>query len=263
MSYTRWVGSRLIRALTSLRGVVSFGLITCGVLITKGRTASNVIYPLIWQQVMRSGVALLPMVLFLAVALGLVVIGQTVSLATQVGARQYLGMVMVTVVVRELGPLLAALIVLARAGTGTVIELGTARASREVEALELIGIDPIHYFVVPRIIGMALGVFCLTVYMIVVALLAGYLWAFVQNVPILPSDYFNQLAGALHPLDFVALGLKSTGMGVLIALVTCYHGLAQPLHIEDVSKATIRAITQSVVLCVMADALFLIIYLLL
>lgn len=259
-SYTRWVGHRLIRALQSLRGVAAFGLITCGVALAKGRTASNVIYPLVWQQVVRAGVALLPMVAFLGLALGLVVIGQTVSLVTQVGARQYLGTAMVTVVVRELGPFLAALIVLSRAGAATVIELGTARASREVEALELLGIDPIHYFVLPRILGMALGVFCLTVYLIVISLFSGYLWAFVQNVPVLPLDYFNQLAAALHPLDFVLLGLKSGGMGVIIALVSCYHGLARPLHIEDVARATISAITQSVILCVLVDALFLWLY---
>lgn len=75
-SYTRWVGHRLIRALQSLRGVAAFGLITCGVALAKGRTASNVIYPLVWQQVVRAGVALLPMVAFLGLALGLVEIGR-------------------------------------------------------------------------------------------------------------------------------------------------------------------------------------------
>ncbi len=82
------------------------------------------------------GVALLPMFFFVALALGFLVVGQTVSALAKVGAISYLGSTMVIVVVRELGPLLAAFLVLARVGTAHVIELGTARALGEVEALE-------------------------------------------------------------------------------------------------------------------------------
>src|SRR5438552_12711566 len=201
------------------------------------------------------------MLMFLAVALGLVIIGQTVSLLTRVGANAYLGTVMVTVVVRELGPLLTALIVLSRAGTSNVVELGTARALGEVEALEVLGIDPIHYLVVPRVIGMALGIFSLTVYLILIALASGYLWAFLQDVPLTPGDYFQQLAGALRGLDFVLLGLKTCAFGIIISIVTCYFGLATPLRLEEVSRATVHAVAQSVIVCVLVDALFIIIYL--
>ena len=201
------------------------------------------------------------MFLFMSAALGLVVIGQTVSWLTRVGAINYLGTVMVVVVVRELGPLVAALLVLARIGTANVIELGTARAMGEVEALEALGIDPVHYLVVPRVMGMALGVFALTVYLILGALLSGYLWAFLQDVPLRPGDYFHQLAGALSGLDFALLAVKTLAFGFIIALVTCYHGLAQPLRLEEVSRATVAAVAQSVIACVLIDALFIIIYL--
>jgi phospholipid/cholesterol/gamma-HCH transport system permease protein len=99
------------------------------------------------------------MFLFVAAALGFLVIGQTVSWLTRVGAIKYLGSIMVIVVVRELGPLLAALLVLARVGTANVVELGTARALGEVEALEALGIDPVHYLVVPRVAGIVVGMF--------------------------------------------------------------------------------------------------------
>src|SRR5213075_1694958 len=101
-----------------------------------------------------------------AAALGLVVIGQTVSWLTKYGAINYMGSIMVIVVVRELGPLIAALLVLARIGTANVVELGTARAMGEVEALEALGIDPVHYLVMPRVIGMAVGILALTIYLI-------------------------------------------------------------------------------------------------
>jgi len=62
----------------------------------------------------------------------------------------------------------------------------------EVEALEALGIDPVHYLVVPRVLGMAVGVFSLTVYLILGALISGYVWAFLQDVPLRPTDYFRQ-----------------------------------------------------------------------
>ena len=260
-SLTGYVGRGLFRFLLTMQGLGAFALITLGVMIRRFGDARQVMRPRVFQEVSRAGLRLLPMFLFMSAALGLLVIGQTVSWLTRVGAINYLGTVMVVVVVRELGPLVAALLVLARIGTANVIELGTARAMGEVEALEALGIDPVHYLVVPRVIGMALGVFALTVYLIIGALLSGYLWAFLQDVPLRPGDYFRQLANALSGLDFALLGIKTTAFGFIIALVTCYHGLAKPLRLEQVSSATISAVAQSVIACVLIDALFIIIYL--
>ena len=260
-SLTSYLGRGLFRFLLTLQGLGAFTLITLGVMLTRFGAARQVIHPLVFKEAARAGLRLLPMFLFMSAALGLVVIGQTVSWLTRVGAINFLGTVMVVVVVRELGPLVAALLVLARIGTANVIELGTARAMGEVEALEALGIDPVHYLVVPRVMGMALGVFSLTVYLILGALLSGYLWAFVQDVPLRPGDYLHQLANAVSGLDFVLLAVKTLAFGFIIALVTCYHGLAQPLRLEEVSGATVAAVAQSVFACVLIDALFIIIYL--
>jgi phospholipid/cholesterol/gamma-HCH transport system permease protein len=260
-AYTNYIGRKLFRFLLTIQGLGAFALITLGVLISKFGAARRVMRPVIFHEISRAGLRLLPMFLFLSAALGLVVIGQTVSWLTRVGAIDYLGTIMVIVVVRELGPLLAALLVLARIGTANVIELGTARAMGEVEALEALGIDPVHYLVVPRVVGMAVGVFCLTVYLILGALASGYLWAFLQEVPLRPGDYFRQLAGALSGLDFALLAIKTVSFGFIIAIVTCYHGLAQPLRLEEVSYATVRAVAQAVIACVLLDALFIIVYL--
>jgi len=114
---------------------------------------------------------------------------------------------------------------------------------------------------VPRVIGMAVGIFSLTVYLILGALLSGYLWAFLQDVPLTPGDYFRQLAQALTWLDFALLAAKTFAFGSVLAIVTCYHGLAQPLWIGEVSRATVRAVGQSIVGCFLIEALFIIIYL--
>ncbi len=260
--YLNFVGRQIFRLLQTTQGVGAFALITLGVTLTKFNTSWRVIHPLIRAQIDRAGVRLLPGIVLLGLVLGLVIVGQTVSLLQKVGAEQYAGTVMVTVLIRELGPLATALVVLARVGTAIVIELGMSRAQGEVEALEALGIDPVHYLVMPRVIGLATAIFSLTVYLILVAVGSGYLFVFLQDVPLLPGDYFGQIARALAWEDFALLGLKTATFGAIIATVTCYQGLAQRLRLEEVSDATTRAVAQSVAGCVLADALFIVVYLL-
>jgi len=260
-SYVNFFGRKLLRFGATVKGMGAFVFITLGVLVRKVRVARAVIRPLVFEHLARSGLYLTPMAGFMSLALGLVVIGQTVSLLSRVGATDLVGTIMVSAVVRELGPLMAAALVLCRSGAANVVELGTARAQGEVESLEALGIDPVHYLVAPRVVGMAVGIFALTVYLILGALLSGYLWAFLQDVPLSPTEYLQQLVAALDGLDFVLLGAKTAAFGITIAIITCYHGLAQPLTLTDVSRATVMAVGQSILACVAIDALFVIAYL--
>ncbi|HEY3762633.1 MAG TPA: ABC transporter permease [Verrucomicrobiae bacterium] len=247
--------------LITVQGLAAFALITLAVILKKFNVAPHVIHPMIRREISRAGIQLLPMFLFVAFMLGFLVIGQTVSVAARFGAIDYIGTVMVTVVMRELGPLLAAVLILARVGTANVIELGTARALNEVEALESLGIDPVHYLIVPRVIGITLGVFSLTIYLVLAALVSGYLFVFLQNVPLNPGDYFKELADSMNWLDFALLALKSCAFGFFIGIVTCYHGLAQPLRLQEVSRVTVRAIAQGIIACIFIDAIFIVLYL--
>ena len=260
-SYMDFLGRKLFLFLLTIQGLGAFALITLGVILKKSSVAHSVMHPRIRHEINRAGIALMPMFVFVALALGFLVVGQTVSALAKVGATDYLGSTMVIVIVRELGPLLTAVLVLARVGTANVIELGTARALGEVEALEALGIDPVHYLIVPRVLGMMAGIFSLTIYLIIGALASGYLWAFLQDVPLTPGDYFKQLVESLDWLDFALLALKTIAFGFFIAIVTCYHGLAQPLRLEDVPRVAVRAVTQGVIVCVLIDALFIVLYL--
>jgi phospholipid/cholesterol/gamma-HCH transport system permease protein len=260
-NYTDFLGRKIFLFLITAKGIGAFALITLGVIFKKLNVASNVIHPMIRREISRCGTRLFPMYMFVALALGFLAIGQTVTVAARFGAFDYIGTIMVTVIVRELGPLLAAMLALARVGNANVIELGTARALNEVEALESAGIDPVHYLVVPRVIGMTLGVFSLTVYLILAALGAGYLFVFLQNVPLTPGDYFSELASSLSWLDFALLALKSCTFGFFIGIVTCYHGLAQPLRLDELSRLAIRATSQGIIACVFIDAIYFFLYL--
>lgn len=259
-NYTDFLGRKIFLFLITAQGIGAFALITLGVIFKKLNTASNVVHPMIRREISRGGTRLFPMFMFVAVALGFLAIGQTVIVAERFGAFDYIGTIMVTVIVRELGPLLAAMLALARVGNANVIELGTARALNEVEALESAGIDPIHYLVVPRVIGMTLGVFSLTIYLILAALCSGYLFVFLQNVPLTPGEYFSELASSLSWLDFALLALKSCTFGFFIGIVSCYHGLAQPLRLEEISRVAVRATSQCIIVCVLIDALYFLLY---
>ncbi len=248
--------------LQTAQGLGAFSLITLGVMLRKRRLAREVMQPRIRREITRSGSRLLPMFSFLALALGFLVVGQAVTQLSSIGATNYVGSLMVTVVVRELGPLLAVMMMLARVGAANVIELGTARAQGEVEALEALAIDPVHYLVVPRVIGMAAGVFALTIYLILGALGGGYLWAFLMmpSLELTPGEYISQIADALNWMDFVLIAVKTLTFGFFIAVVTCYHGLAQPLRQEDVSRVAVQAVTQGIIVCTLVDLIFIVLY---
>lgn len=255
---TGMIGLGLLRFFATVQHIGAFSLITLGVAVTKLFVAQRVIFPAVQQQLARAGVRLLPIIGFIGAAVGFVIVGQTLSLLAQVGQVGLTGDLLVMVVVREVAPFVAALVVLARVGTATVVELGTARALGEVETLEALGIDPIHFLVVPRVIGLTCSVMALTVYLTLITLFSGWVFAVIANLPYPLAVYFGYIAGALEWYDFVLIGAKTASFGAVSAMVVCYHGLAQPVRIEDVSAATTRTVAQCVVAFGLLDGAFLI-----
>lgn len=262
-SYTNAVGRWLLAAADTAWRLLAFALITLGVMVTRRRTARALMRPLIAHHIAVAGIHLLPIVTLAAVALGWVIVGQTVALLSRVGAHDYVGTVMVLAVVREIGPLATALLVLMRVGVPTVIQLGTARATGEVEGLEALGIDPVHFLVVPRVFGMMIGLFALTAYLLVGALLSGYVVALVQEIPLAPGEYLRQVVEALTWADFVIVTLKSLSFGLVIALASCFQGLARPLELREVSTITSTAVVASLLGCLVLDGVFILFYLVL
>lgn len=240
--------------------LLAFTLITLGAAAVHRGQAGSLFRPLIWEQIYRAGVGMVPTVTFLGFALGGVVVGQTEVILQQVGATQYTGALLVTLIVRELAPLVAGLVVMARVGTASVIEMGTARALGEIEALEALGIDPVHYLVVPRVIGFTVAVAGLTVYCILAALASGYAVAFSRGLSLNPADFLNRIAEAMVWADFPLLALKSGLFGTITALVVCYQGLARPLRLEDIGDTTARTVVLCLVICLSLDVLFIPLY---
>ena len=163
-----------------------------------------------------------------------------------------MGSIIVVTVIRELGPLVTAFIVVGRSGSAIATELGIMSVTREVVALRLMGIPISRFVIMPRMVGMVLSMLCLTLYFDVVAVFGGYLVADAQLT--IPLDAFAEsVIRALSTTDVFMTAIKGLGFGSAVAAVCCYHGLAVRSSYTEVPQQTTRAMINSFVLCLLVD----------
>ena len=251
------VGRHVLQSPSGLRRRMRFVRTTGAAMVHIPKPLRSAVRATTATQIWRCGIRQLPLVSLVGLALGLLVIGQAVALLQQVSAQRYIGTVMVTVVLRELGPLLTAFLVAARPGTATVVELGALQFAGKVDEVDRLGMRTMREWVAPRVKALAVATFCLTIDLIAVALVSGYVVAFLHGVPLRLPAYAGQLADALHWMDFALIAAKATLFGIVIAVVSCYHGLERMLHIEEFPAATTRAVVESLGWCGLLDAVFL------
>lgn len=203
------------------------------------------------RQVYFSGLEAVRIILTMALIIGTVIIAQIASIAG--GASGFLtGKVMTWIVVRELGPLLVAIVVIARSGTAVAAELSQMKINGELESLSLLGIPVGSYLVMPRILGIGTALTMLTVYFEVTALLGGFLVASLGwNVPF---DLYQQGIFSVLTLGGVLASLvKSALFGLVIAAVCCRNGLAVGRSVTQIPQAATRAVMQSLLLVLLLD----------
>jgi phospholipid/cholesterol/gamma-HCH transport system permease protein len=206
------------------------------------------------NQVRFTAVHALPLLGVVAGAIGLSVVVQAYASA-RLGMAPTLGSVFTTVVLRELGPLLTAVVVIGRSGTAIAAELATTRVLREAEALESMGVDPLQYWVGPRVAAAAVSMMLLIVYFDAVALLGGALIATAMGLTTLP-EFAESLRLAVRPADvWLTLG-KGAVFGAGIALLCSHEGLTGGDRPTDIPQAVTRAVVSSLLFVFLASALF-------
>lgn len=218
---------------------------------TTGRRAK--IYVL-YKQIYFTGIQALPVVSWMALLIGLIIVGQTISVLPKIGREGLIGEILVWVVIRELGPVFAAIIVTARSGTAIAAELGSMKVNDEITALEIMGIDLGHYIVMPRVIGTTVAVFSLTFYFEAVAILGGYLLAGFGKSLTFPA-YMASIFNASGIADLFASSLKSIIFGLIIGSVCCYHGLRVGKSITQIPQETTKAVMRSLLLIFIVDGI--------
>lgn len=219
-------GGVIIGFFRSLAKLMGFG-VSVIVHSSNPRTWRRTVREEFIEQCHRSGVKALPAVSVTGALIGTAMVFQFVYWLSIFGQEDIVGTMVVLVVIREIAPLLVAVIAVGRSGTVMAGELGSMRWSGQIRVLESQGIDPFLYLVIPRVLALALSVFCLTITFIVVSLTAGYLIAnFLGALNESPLQFINGVLSAMGVSDYVLIPLKTVLIGFFVGLITCTIPLA-------------------------------------
>jgi len=211
------------------------------------------------MQILFTGFEALAITGLIAMALGAVIIVQGVNLLPQFGQGQLIYAILITVITRELGPLLTAFIITARSGTAIATELGNMVISHEIEAYVSVGINPISYLVVPRFLGVVISMLLLNIYFNIFGLVGSYfLTQFIR--PIQFMEYFGNLLSQIRLADITSSFVKSIVFGAIISTVATYNGFAVQQASTEIPQKVIKAVGQGFILCIFADAIITMIY---
>lgn len=188
----------------------------------------------------------LALVALTALLLGGVILLQVLGALSGLVSEAYLSQLVALLVVRELGPLLVAVLVISRSGTAIAAEMAATKLDREVDTLYAVGVDPIAYLLLPRIVGGVISLFTLLILFDAVALLGGFLVASVR-IPFSFRLYLGALEAAIGPVELVETLLKSIAFGAAIPLICAHGGLRVRRSPTEIPQAVTRAAVESVV----------------
>jgi phospholipid/cholesterol/gamma-HCH transport system permease protein len=207
------------------------------------------------SQVVRVGVKSIGIVILVSSSIGLILALQTAPSLQQFGQVDKVANLVAVAVFRELGPLIAAIVLTGFAGASIAAEIGTMVVGEEIEALESMALNPIRFLVVPRVLATTMSLILLTVFADTAAVLAGGFIGVTQlGIPfeIYQANTIEQLGTS----DFLTGLAKAAVFGAILGLIACRNGLAVSGGAAGVGKATTDTVVQTVVTVIFADLFF-------
>jgi phospholipid/cholesterol/gamma-HCH transport system permease protein len=215
--------------------------------------------PVKWEQFLRqmaeAGAGAVPIVVLINFMLGLILAFQMAYVFRDYGATPLIANIVGVAVTRELGPLLAAILVAGRSGSAMAAEIGTMVVTEEVDALQMMALKPRRFLLVPRFAALALAVPALCVFADVAGILGGACVG-ILSYDIGPHTYYSKTVGALAVSDITTGLLKSFFFGNIVAVIGCLHGLRLRGGPEAVGRAATTAVVESIIAVVVFDAMF-------
>ena len=209
--------------------------------------------------VQHTGLNALPIVGLLTFLLGFVVAYQGGVQLRTYGANIFVVELVGLIMLRELAPLIAAIIIAGRTGSAYAAEIGTMRVTEEVDAMKTIGISPHDQLVLPKVIGLMIAMPLLTVFADVLGIFGGMVMA--SNVlEVSFTDFLQRMPDAISVSDFVVGVVKAPVFALIIATVGCYQGFQVSGGADSVGRQTTIAVVQSIFLVIIADAAFSILF---
>lgn len=211
--------------------------------------------PAIVSQMVRVGVRSIFIIGLVSSCVGFILALQMAPPLDQFGSKDLVANITGVAIFRELGPLIAAIVMTGFAGAAIAAEIGTMVVGEEIEALEAQALNPVRFLVVPRVVAAVISMTCLTIFANLMAVTAGW---FVGITALgIPSErYIQNLLDQVKLVDFFTGIGKSTVFGLLIGLIACNNGLRVTGGAAGVGAATTNTVVQSIVAIVIADLMF-------
>jgi phospholipid/cholesterol/gamma-HCH transport system permease protein len=212
-------------------------------------------YPsLIGRQMLDIGYFSLPVVGLTALFTGMVLALQSYTGFSRFNAESAIATVVVLSVTRELGPVIAGLMVAGRVGAAMAAEIGTMRVTEQIDALTTLSTDPMRYLVLPRLLAGLITLPCLVLVADIIGVFGGYLVA-VYKLNFNPVTYLTQTERYLETMDIVSGLVKAAVFGFIVALMGCYHGYHSRGGAEGVGQATTQAVVSASILILLLNYL--------
>ena len=207
------------------------------------------------HQAMSIGVEALPIVSLISFFVGTILALQGAYQLRKLGAMQLVADAVAIVVTRELGPLMTAIMVIGRSGSAFAAEIGTMKVNEEIDALETMALEPVHFLVAPKFLAMILMMPCLTTWADFMGVVGGGFFG-VTNAGFTWASYFRATLHALVLRDIVTGLIKSVMFGLVITAVGCQEGFETGLGSEEVGRSTTSAVVKSIFLVIVVDLIF-------
>lgn len=206
----------------------------------------------LFRQMVRVGVDSLPVVLLTAMFTGMVMALQTFSVLARFGAERYVGSLVSLSMVRELAAVLSGLVIAGRVGSAMGAELGTMRVTEQIDALEVMATNPVHYLVVPRVWATTFMLPLLVLLADGIGIFGGYLVAVVM-MGSNPVAHMDNTFRFMDVSDLTSGLIKAAVFGLLIAVIGCQQGLHTRGGAEGVGRSTTRSVVIASVAILISD----------
>lgn len=207
-----------------------------------------------WVTAQKAGVDALVVAGMVSFLTGMIMAFQAAVPLKQFGVDIFVVNLVALALLRELGPIMTAVVLAGRSGSAFAAEIGTMKVNEEIDALKTMGLDPVRFLVIPRVLAGFVVTPVLTVYSNALGVAGGFLVMMAQGFPF--AALWNQLIGAVGVSDVTTGMIKSFVFGILVAGVGCLRGLQTGTGATAVGESTTRAVVSGIFLIVLVDAAF-------
>ena len=215
----------------------------------------------VWYTCEQVGVNALPIVALISFLLGIILAFQAAVPMRQFGAELFVADLVGLSILRELGPLMTAILLAGRSGAAFAAEIGTMKVNEELNALTTMGLDPVRFLVVTRILAALLMMPLLVLFADLIGILGGALTMITFNIPIV--SFLHEVDSLVDVKDLLAGLAKAPVFAVLIAGVGCLRGLQTQTGASAVGISATRAVVSAIILLVVVDGIYAFVYYLL